>query len=586
MLQNRFCTFVFQRKNIDSVMWVFLASLFSISTIFQVLSLSQISSVCFSLIILSFCLWLVLRMILGLTALYLKRKKKIIVYQAASPLKNTVVLIGSWLIIIVTVVNLAVVTIPNLPIYDYEYYLSVLLFMLTIFAIGLAFTSETHKWCLQAMCLIATALALFFVLAYVSGFGRVYMEIDTEFAKGRFLSMNYSNPNAIATVLVAMFAMLVLGIFSIRSWIYKSTNLALIAFILFLIWETLSRNAIVTVALIAVLVIVTLLRKKRIIIARPIQLLYIIMPFFIASLYIITIFACSQNPTLHEILHNVGVKTIDSRYDLWIHSLNLISDNIIFGNHAALYFGGYYNLHNYQLDILANYGLFPFLLFIVYLFYIVSYYDKGGVYSRKSQVIALCVFLGIIASGTLDFGILTVGNGIAAFSLAPLAFISYPFSKNTIDESNALNRFTETNPKGSRSILVFSDEYSFDFEPKLKAIRNLPIYYLLTKKPLSPMRDVGHLSSPVSSNRISSILYSIEIKRIIRQNHVTVLAINQLSSFKMSYNSLLKYADKRAIKIVVFGDNNRVLNGLLYDGSFSYNEIERYKKTIKVLNIK
>lgn len=501
-------------------------------------------------------------------------------------MKNIIVIIGSWIIISVTIANLAVVTIPNLPIYDYEYYLSVLLFILTIFAIGLAFTSEVYKWCLQTMCFIATALALFFLVAYVTGFGRVYMEIDTEFIKGRFLSMNYSNPNAIATVLVALFAMLVLGVFSIRSWIYKILNFVLIGFVVFLIWETLSRNAIVTIALISILVIVTLLRKKRIIIARPIQLLYIIMPFFVASLYIIAIFMCNQNSILHEMLHSVGVKTIDSRYDLWIHSLNLISDNIIFGNHAALYFGGYYNLHNYQFDILANYGLFPFLLFIIYLFYIVSYYNKGGVYSRKSQVIALCVFLGVIASGTLDFGILTVGNGIAAFSLAPLAFINYPFSKNSIDESNALNRFTETNPKDSKSILVFSDEYSFEFEPKIKSIRNLPIYYLLTSKPQLPIKDVGYLSLPLPSNRINSILSTIEIKRIIRQNHVAVLIINKPSLFRMSYNSLLKYADKHAIKVIIIGENVSVLDVILYDGSFSYREIERYKKTIKILNIK
>ncbi len=542
-------------------------------TFFKVLDHAEIASYFFKVSLGLILLWTIIRIVFTLISIFRKKDSDFI--KPASVSKNIVASIFFFTIVIATLVTLLVKTLPIIQLIDFDYFLAFALFIITVLLITLAFTSEVHKSALQIISVMFTLLALYIAIAYISGFGRVYSEVTTGYTSGSYLSMNFTNPNAIGSTLLVIFVLLILGAFAIRFFVYKALNFALMSFMFFLICLTESRNSIIAICLFVIILVAVLIRKKNSF-SRPFTLALILAPLILAALYLISIYFISFNTTLKElILDSQDAKSLGSRYETWIHAFNVIGNNILFGDHVGLYFNGIANLHNIELDIFANFGLFPILLFVLYLYFIISSYRKGGIYFLKAQAVSLCLFIGTILSGAFDYGLLNIGDGYALVSLLPLVFISYPLANNSIEENNALigeyNHLNKDEKK--QSTIIFSDEVMHSYRSY-----SPNECYLLREKPFQASKNIGYINALFLPEKIISFLYSVEAHRIIWLYKPNTIVINPTKSYTINYKYALKIAKKQHAKIVLIAQNREVLCDFLDNSNLS-NDDRNYLKT-------
>lgn len=104
-------------------------------------------------------------------------------------------------------------------------------------------------------------------------------------------------------------------------------------------------------------------------------------------------------------------KNLTSRVRVWTRALNGLAKHPIFGNYSGLSYGtGQSQMHNTHVDVLASYGIFPFVLFIKIL------YDRLVRSCRKTtsiyQTAAFGAFCAVIVSGSFEAAMVSGAMGL------------------------------------------------------------------------------------------------------------------------------------------------------------------------------
>jgi O-antigen ligase len=235
-------------------------------------------------------------------------------------------------------------------------------------------------------------LCLFYIVFYFFGDAPYY---------GGGLTLNYSNPNLLALWLLHSV------LYSIISFVYfksKALRILLIITIIILltmVLETRTRSVLLALAIFAI-ILASIFMRRRFMFGKMSTALFVLFPLIFAIIYMVQIY----NPIIGESLNFLSSpgKGLDSRFSIWSNAFEVIKNNFVFGNYNKISEGtGMSQLHNTHIDVIASYGCFVFVAFIIYLYKITFRIAKSC--ETRLQKIALASF----------FAVLIMGSGEAAF---------------------------------------------------------------------------------------------------------------------------------------------------------------------------
>ena len=282
---------------------------------------------------------------------------------------------------------------------------------------------------LEQMILNANSLlAVFLLIEYLIQGNQAYLinGIVTQ-----YLTFHFTNPNLTGMYLSAI-AMLEIC----RAMCEEKKQLKLFHFILaggllYLTYETQSRNVMFSIIFFFGMLIINNFQKGSVHRMNPvIALITILWPAVFAAVYMFII----NRPALtgyFSFLVSTG-KNIDSRIRIWTNALLYFQMSPVFGSYYQLSNGtGMSQLHNTALDIAASYGIVVFLGVLVYLFKIMTCRNDTGMTKKQFQYISAfsaCIIMGMgeaaLFSGSLSFFalaglfmMLTGGSGLQVNSL-------------------------------------------------------------------------------------------------------------------------------------------------------------------------
>lgn len=197
-------------------------------------------------------------------------------------------------------------------------------------------------------------ISLFFIALSFTSLAHIFKN-EYGVSQQDFLTLGYGNPNKTGMLLFACFAVLLSYLFYEESAIKKLLITADLAYILVLIFQTLSRAC----TIIAVLLIAFSFVKSRKVI-NVFSKICCIVPLVFAPLFIIFPSQIMQSKLLGE--------TIDTgRLSIYINVLkNMNVKNFIIGNYTYQFS----NLHNVYISVFATVGIIGVILFAVLYFFI------------------------------------------------------------------------------------------------------------------------------------------------------------------------------------------------------------------------
>lgn len=183
--------------------------------------------------------------------------------------------------------------------------------------------------------------------------------------------------------------------------------------LVFLILQTQARSCLI--ALLFLVFAVLLFRKYPL--NNFIMLLCILIPLIFVMLYMFII-EKGSDLTFLNIFVDEG-KGLDSRYEIWKRTLDIIKSNLIGGNYYQISDGtGRFQMHNIWLHVCSGFGVI-ICIFIIHAFY----KSLKAINSTNWQTkFAIICFLTIIIEGTFEAAIFAGTSGIFCLFTQLLSF--------------------------------------------------------------------------------------------------------------------------------------------------------------------
>ena len=228
-----------------------------------------------------------------------------------------------------------------------------------------------------------------------------------------YLTFGFTNPNLTGLFLAGMIMLQMNRLPALsRSW-QRIPAWGEVCFLLFFLWKTQARNALLSVILFLVFFFVLSLQKAdQLHIPRILAKIAPVWPLLFAGAYILLL----QLPCvikLFSFLASAG-KDLTSRMDIWLHALRLWTSSPIFGAYAQASGGmGSSQFHNTHIDILVSYG--PIVLCIV-CFALYSLIYMGGKRQSRQQLLLTIGFTCEIILGVGEAAIFSGGLGVYLYA--------------------------------------------------------------------------------------------------------------------------------------------------------------------------
>lgn len=237
----------------------------------------------------------------------------------------------------------------------------------------------------------------------------LYNNIDS-----RYLTLRFSNPNLTAIFLLCCTLMELIRTNQLVKKKKKVFHLALSCGMIFLLWQTRSRNCLI--ALMAFLVVFLWLRffsrKKQPRMSGPVIACVVLGPLVLAIVYMLVVYSPGFNQ-LFSFLLSDG-KRLDSRYTIWQYAWSVFFKSPLIGSFSQVLHGtSQFHMHNSHLDILASYGL-PILALFCLLEYRLLATARNGATTRTAQL-AVWAFGALMLTGMGEVAIFSGGLGIYAY---------------------------------------------------------------------------------------------------------------------------------------------------------------------------
>ena len=215
------------------------------------------------------------------------------------------------------------------------------------------------------------------------------------------ITLNFSNPNQAGLWLSVAFMFGILKYTEESSKTKKLMFLGLTMMVFPLMLKTLSRNALISVVFLVIMMIYGNIFKKRKL-SKEIIILVIIFPLIFCFAYLILINTSFVDN--FSFLISEG-KSLTSRLSIWNLGVKTFLEHPIIGNYSrsVSYGQGVAQFHNVGIDVVAKYGIVVYFTFIKLTYDIIESMNKK--IFRKIQYLSMCCFLSVIIQGVFEAGI-------------------------------------------------------------------------------------------------------------------------------------------------------------------------------------
>lgn len=277
--------------------------------------------------------------------------------------------------------------------------------------------------------IIIIAINLSYLYFYDQGFNVYEGEV--------LLTLNFPNPNQAGLFILNSIMYLAIPIFAGRDlgFTRKFCFFLIILFVPLVIetyqimFQTGCRSSILALFFYCVLILLDILLGERMMkIPNWLVLLIVTAPFILVFYYL----AIAPNFALDTSFGiEVGGKTSTSRIDTWAPIINNIDHYLLFGDYYGISNGtGVSQLHNTHIDVLASYGLIPFILFVVILFRVLSSTIKRA--KTRLQRIAIYAFISCLVSGSFEASLVSGSAGMFLLTVGYLIVANYRYEDSFI----------------------------------------------------------------------------------------------------------------------------------------------------------
>lgn len=299
----------------------------------------------------------------------------------------------------------------------FEYYKKMIMFFASMIWMLICSRTSITKNTIKIVFIISIIIASLYVIYFRSGW--------SEFEGQTLLSLHFSNPNLAGMFLLvsALYLSLILfsgELFNLRLIIHVMVGLLLVSN-LYLILLTGCRSSFLAYFFFIMLVILDYISKGNFRLKHWMIFLLAILPLVFAIVYVLQASSISD-VSISLVGDQEGAKENSSRLPVWLPAFETIVEHPITGDYYGISEGtGMSQMHNTHVDVLASYGLLPFVLF-VYLLYRCTINVTIGAHNRFQRV-SVYAFLSCFISGTFEAALVSGSTGffLIAFGFLLLA---------------------------------------------------------------------------------------------------------------------------------------------------------------------
>lgn len=292
---------------------------------------------------------------------------------------------------------------------NFDYFKKYIMFIITLVffqaACKLSVDDRTEKFLLT----VNSGLVLFLIGYFCFHQTEVYL------LGGRtsnYLTFGFTNPNLTALFLMCLFTGEMYQLFRSRSVPALLWHLCLAAAVFYFVWETESRNCLITIVVEALLFGLLYLLPKGFRISKLSAFLVAVWPFVFALLYLVVV-RTGWIQEMFSFMVSEG-KGLDARLSVWLPALYYYGKSPIWGAYSQISGGtGMSQMHNTHLDILVSYGTVVFILVCYLLYSLLSSKNTGVV---KEDTMARICFAGTIIMGMGEASLFSGGLGLYLFA--------------------------------------------------------------------------------------------------------------------------------------------------------------------------
>lgn len=298
---------------------------------------------------------------------------------------------------------------------NFNYYNKLTIFLCSVFIIPFLSTIEVNKrlvnWIIGINLCIASTYPVMYYL-----FGKsVYL--------GKLLTINFSNPNLLAMYLLHSILYCAMAMYYFKGRISRSFIFALLVILLQLNYATGARSTMISFGFFIGFIVVNFIMKKDVKVSSKLSFIILLLPLLIAIAYL----SLEESGLLEKYLYFLDFgdgKAVDSRVAVWQYAIDIFKEFPITGNYYRISGGeGMSQMHNTHIDILASYGIVPFVLFIILLH---KFIKKIIPIARSNFArMSLFAFYVVFFEGTFEAALVSGGVGLYIMSFGFLLLAKY-----------------------------------------------------------------------------------------------------------------------------------------------------------------
>lgn len=295
---------------------------------------------------------------------------------------------------------------------NFDYYKKVIMFL--VFMVLIYYSIELkccRKILIDLLEVFPIIAGLMFVIAYY------YLGNTSTWGGG--LSLGFSNPNTAGMWLLHLILYGILFLLdSSKGWM-RFLYVPVIMAMLPMLELTRTRSCYIALAFFAIMLVLRVFKIKA---NKVLCLVITVLPIVYAIVYLNLVYT-NWFQTKFSFMASEG-KTLNSRVGVWNESFESIKEHFVFGNYCGISNGtGQSQLHNTHVDVLASYGVVPFLAFLKIIYDTIttsvrnsnSFYKYAAI-SAFCAVLIMGTFEAAMVAGSMGLNLLTVGLIVLANS--------------------------------------------------------------------------------------------------------------------------------------------------------------------------
>ena len=255
---------------------------------------------------------------------------------------------------------------------------------------------------LRLIVILTVSVSFIYICAFLFRKNSMYWNANSD-----YLTFGLSNPNLAGMFLLFLFLYNFIGIFKCKNF-FRIICLIASLFLLYFIVETKSRSCLLAVCffIFAVIVFYKLYLKNWLIFVG------LLVPLLFVVLYMLII-ENGVNLRFLSFLVDEG-KELNSRYEIWKETLEVIKNNLFLGNYYIIGTGtGNFQRHNIWLQVLVGFGFLNFVIVFYYFYYMVTKVNRLNSKDKLGKIAIVC-FITIIVQGIFEGTILSGALGLFA----------------------------------------------------------------------------------------------------------------------------------------------------------------------------